>query len=48
MDKTRFEKEAYERTALLITTFGQQDVITTSDPDFDDETGILRRVFQTH
>lgn len=40
MDK-KFEKEAYERTTLLVTEFDQEDVIATST--FDDELESLGR-----
>lgn len=53
MDKMRFEKEAYQRTSLLITEFDKEDVIATST--YDDETDIMigrdgdrNSVFQTH
>lgn len=48
MDKTRLTREAYERTALLITTFDKEDVIVTSP--LDDQTEILpgRDIMQTH
>lgn len=39
MDKTRYEKEAYERTSLLVTEFEQEDVILTSL--FDDQSEII-------
>lgn len=41
MDKMRFDKEAYERTSLLITEFDREDVIATST--FDDELDTLGR-----
>lgn len=49
----RFEREAYERSSLLITEFEKEDVIMTSDPslnipDEDDRTDVMHRVFQTH
>lgn len=49
----KFEREAYERSLLLITEFEQDDVITTSAPtldipDEDDRTDVMHRVFQTH
>ena len=41
MDKTRFEKEAYERTSLQKTEFDREDAITTST--FEDELDTLGR-----
>ena len=48
MDKTRLTREAYERTALLITEFNQGDIIATSNDDDELETLEGREVMQTH
>ena len=41
MDKMRFEKEAYQRTSLLITEFDKEDVIATST--YDDQLPVIGR-----
>ncbi|MBQ3330200.1 MAG: hypothetical protein IJG87_03380 [Ruminococcus sp.] len=51
MDKMRFEREAYERSLLLITQFDKEDVIATSTPsldisDGDNLTTVGKRVIQ--